>query len=518
MASTAGRALVDILGKVVNSLTCEVIHNRFEDSESNRQIPSHIQEDWLDSFSGGDQIYQEFDGTNTEMQHVLYESDNEQPLIPKLNTWRDLRPKFIKTASTALRYGLAITGYAVLIGVVAAVAIYISWLTNHFCGKYPLNKISTREIWVTKGIEVVRVVFVHSWFTINLGLAFGWNFLKQSRAILVAGGFCLSDVVYRIILLLCRIDKTIRLRFYLLVLPIFSLVFSTFIQSYCITGTRARMKLKEKFVLSTKMWLSPIASIAIINCSYFAFYPWYDNTESSWGKLFIACFSPLIGSVLKSFLRIAMQRLKYVNHPGTSFILMNSPYFVSALMARILQAELKSIDFIILLGIIHGIVEVLERSSMVLRDHLDNQVVEGRWMPLGAFRTPRSERLTADLALMSIIFETASIVISNSCVGMYSVIYLDKPMQISIVYVTAAQVGIEWVFTSISLAIETHFQNIPVLRVWRKRKWQHLVSAMVIVVLFSFSFAAFFRDIVNSIAGDLDCAYQHPNATAQPLH
>ena len=41
---------------------------------------------------------------------------------------------------------------------------------------------------------------------------------------------------------------------------------------------------------------------------------------------------------------------------------------------------------------------------------------------------------------------------------------------------------IEWFFTSVSLAIETRYQNLAVMAVWQKRWKRHLLVAIVNVV------------------------------------
>ena len=45
-------------------------------------------------------------------------------------------------------------------------------------------------------------------------------------------------------------------------------------------------------------------------------------------------------------------------------------YCCSAVMFRVLQADLTSLQSIAVLGIIHGAAEVIERSTMVVIDHI----------------------------------------------------------------------------------------------------------------------------------------------------
>ena len=65
------------------------------------------------------------------------------------------------------------------------------------------------------------------------------------------------------------------------------------------------------------------------------------------------------------------------------------------------------------LGVIHGATEVIERSTMVLIDHICYVICKRASAPCGSFRTPRSERLMADIAIISMLFESTAIVCVN---------------------------------------------------------------------------------------------------------
>ena len=82
-------------------------------------------------------------------------------------------------------------------------------------------------------------------------------------------------------------------------------------------------------------------------------------------------------------------------------------------MFRILQAELDSLQSIAVLGIIHGAAEVIERSTMVGIDHIFHVICKRTSAPWGSFCTPRRERLMADIAIMSMLFESTAIVSVN---------------------------------------------------------------------------------------------------------
>ena len=181
--------------------------------------------------------------------------------------------------------------------------------------------------------------------------------------------------------------------------------------------------------------------------------------------------------------RISVQRLRNITHPGYSYALLVPLYFGSAVLFRVLQADLGSVDSIAVLGIIHGASEVVERSTMVVIDHICHVIWKRTSAPWGSFRTPRRERLMADIAIMSMLYESTAVVTVNGFLFFYQMIYrqndsLLKLLQSSAVR-TSVPLVIEWFFTSVSLAIETRYQNMAVMAVWRRRWKRHILVAVV---------------------------------------
>ena len=151
-------------------------------------------------------------------------------------------------------------------------------------------------------------------------------------------------------------------------------------------------------------------------------------------------------------------------------------------MFRVLQAELDSLQSIAILGIIHGAAEVIERSTMVVIDHICQTLWKRQQAPWGSFRTPHRERLTADLAITSMLSESTAILSVNGYLFLYQFVFLKNKtiMKLleSFVITTSVQLVIEWFFTSVSLAIETHYQNMAVMAVWLKRWKKHIFVAI----------------------------------------
>ncbi|XP_068744438.1 uncharacterized protein [Montipora capricornis] len=216
----------------------------------------------------------------------------------------------------------------------------------------------------------------------------------------------------------------------------------------------------------------------IIISSYI--YPAYKKQNEK-GKLIIALVSPLLGVAFKTTSRICVQRLWRITHPAYSYVMMAPLYGASAITFRIMQVDLVNLKDIAYLGIIHGAAEVIERSTVVVIDHICQRILKRASATWGRYRTPRTARITADIAIMSMLYESSAIVSVNGFFHLYQFIYENTffwLLLMSFTKLTVVPLVIEWLFTSISLAIETRYQNLAVMAVWRKDWRRHILVAV----------------------------------------
>ena len=117
------------------------------------------------------------------------------------------------------------------------------------------------------------------------------------------------------------------------------------------------------------------------------------------------------GNYTKSRIKDLCSTVQYnISYPGFSFVLLSPLCCGSALIFRVLQADLYSLRSISILGIIYGAAEVIERSSMVAFDHNFCIIWKRKSAPWGSFRTPRRERLVPDIAIMGMLHEATTFV------------------------------------------------------------------------------------------------------------
>ena len=381
-------------------------------------------------------------------------------------------------------------------GIVSIAAYYLSYQTLLSCqDQFKADSIPLKLQWVITLSKVFFLFFVYQLFFVNVLFyfrPFQISGLKLRIFLLGLVTYCL-DSAYRIAMQVFGISianfkfKTVqnipcRILYHLS----FCSQIYIIVRHFCNRPGIIRIKLILLFVVPCVLTI--ITAMLISTFVYSAY-----NRQDKNGKVIIAIFTPLIAVFLKGASRICIQWLWCrISHPGTSFVLLAPLYCGSAVTLRLLQVDLQSLESVALIGVIHGIAEVIERSTMVLIDHFSNEVLEKRRIPLGSFRTPRRERLAADICITSMLYESSAVISVNGFLYLYQYFYTSDnfPLQLlqSFAITTSVPLVIEWFFTSVSIAIETRYQNMPIMAVWRKQWRRHIIVAgvnMVIICIWS---------------------------------
>ena len=428
------------------------------------------------------------------------EDGDEQQNEDDEMAWKRLRPSVLRTVCQSMYIGALISLLTpAIIGLFYIMICYVSYETIRNCQLHQGETIPVKIQWIRTLSDVIGVAFLYMWFFVGMLFLFRPYQLKgvKRKLILVAFVFFCMDTVYRVVLQVFGISHSKLSVIQKIPLNILYLI-SGCCQVYLLTNHFRN--LSSRATLFIKLTTSSCFTffIGIFIASFI--YPMY-NRQTEHGKLLIALFSPLSGVIFKVVLRLCTQRLKKIAHPGYSYILLVPLYFGSAIMFRVMQAELENIKLIAVLGIIHGAVEVLERSAVVFVDHICHVILKRQLAPWGSLRTPRRERLMADIAILSMLCESTAIVSVNGVSYLYQFTYLQKIPFLKLlqefVIHTAVALMIQWFFTGVSLAIETRFQNIAVMAVWRKRWKRHIFVAMANLFIMALSKTATFLEVVH---------------------
>ena len=421
------------------------------------------------------------------------EDGDEQQNEDDEMAWKRFRPSVLRTVCQSMYIGALISLLtAVILGLFYIMISYVSSEPVKNWQLHPKETIPVKMQWIRILSYQTCVAFLYMWFFVGMLSLFRPYQLKgvKRKLILVAFVFSCVDTVYRVVGISHYKFSVIPLY----VIFLISICCQIFLLTNHFRNLSSRATLFIK--LTTPYCFTLFLAIFVKVCIY----PMY-NKQNERGKLLVALFSPLFGVIFKVILRLCAQRLKKIAHPGYSYILLVPLYFGSAIMFRVMQAELENIKLIAVLGIIHGAVEVLERSTVVFVDHICHVILKRKLAPWGSLRTPRRERLMADIAILSMLCESTAIVSVNGVLYLYQFTYsqnipLLKLLQEFVIH-TAVALVIEWFFTGVSLAIETRFQNIAVMAVWRKRWKRHIFVAMANLFIMALSKTATFLEVVH---------------------
>ena len=338
--------------------------------------------------------------------------------VDRRAAWKRLRPSVCCTVCKSMYFGGLISLLAGLItGAVYMLISYLCYKTVNLCEFSPPNRTSTPERvqWMRTLSAIIAYIVLYNWFFSNTLFLFRIYQLKglKMKLFLTYCIFCCLDAVYRVTVQALGISYS-KLSL-LQKIPLNAIFLASFgFQVHFLTKQLRALIVKRKlflfFQLSASCYLTFILALIFTHCIY----PAYIKQDKE-GKLIIALFAPLTGVLLKLVSRICAQQLWNITHPGYSYVLLAPLYFGAAVVFRVLQADLGSLHSIVVLGIIHGTAEVIERSAMVVIDHFCHLLWQRKSAHWGSFRTPRRERLMADIAIMSMLSESAAIIFDNTC-------------------------------------------------------------------------------------------------------
>ena len=470
-----GSSLVEVCGSIIFGLTRSVAeHYNPNDNESNPELFSlnpreRTGFEWnIDS--DDEFIFQEY-GDKEVIRSAGYigqarlinacspedqlEEDAQDKPKNRAMEWKQFRPSLIYSLWNSLYFGFLISVLAAaLIGTLSIIVYYVSYQVALVCLGRSKDSIPSKIQWSKTTSECVEVIFIHLWFFVNTLFYFKPHQIKglKRQLFLVSSVFYVLDAAYRIALQALGIFQTELTPLQTVPANVLFL-FSFGVQSWVLARRFSRAVGARK--LTTFLWMigsSAFPFIVAILVSNFL-YPAYDKQNKT-GKIYIAVFTPLITVVLKGSSRLLMQRLWRISHPGKTFVFLAPLYYGSAVMLRLLQVDLDSLKAVALIGVIHGVAEVI---------------------------AARRERLATDIAIMSMLCEASAVISVSGFLHLHEYFYTDgktvPQLLQSFAITSAVPLVIEWFFTCLSIAIETRYQNRPILAVWRRQWKRHLIVA-----------------------------------------
>ncbi|KAJ7378212.1 hypothetical protein OS493_024160 [Desmophyllum pertusum] len=259
--------------------------------------------------------------------------------------------------------------------------------------------------------------------------------------------------------------------------------------------TERSRKIKKTIKVSAMLAAQFAFGISITYYLVYKLIPLYGEASQT-NRAVIAGALPLVTAIPKVIVRLAAQRIDFV-HPGDSHVLLNVLYTASAIVFRVMQAELTSLQLFILLSFAHGTVDLLERLTIVVRDYLWYFIYKKlkrdgieTIMAADKFRTPRSMRFIADMSIQMILGESTALIAAVGFIQLYNFMYpANNPSHTNIYFVmqffirVSIAISIDFVFNSFSFWIQMSYLNVAIVRVWKKKWRKHMVVAFILTAV-----------------------------------
>ncbi|XP_074615836.1 uncharacterized protein LOC141875447 [Acropora palmata] len=339
---------------------------------------------------------------------------------------------------------------------------------------------------------------------------FGYSVMKDLDLLAINLLAAFTDALYRLVLQTFGIYRHSWLSYPLNAL--FSTVVfgnSFIIARHIAQGGRKKEVLKVTCLLGLQFFLSIPATLIVV----YTIFPWYSKGREL-EKVFIAGVCPLIVSIPKVLARSLVLKLDCV-HPGVLHLLVGCLYSSSAIVFRVVQAELTSFKLFVALGVGHAFIDLIERLTITMRDYIWQSIFRllvrcNRTQSLSYSarhaRTPRSMRFVADVSIQLLLTEPTALVSAVGLRQVYKFMFSDisnRPSVPDLVWGflerCATGLAIDVVFNTVSLWLQVRVFNIAVLKVWNSKNWHaHFIANIVFTLMSILYFTGFLFVIIRT--------------------
>eukprot|EP00111_Clytia_hemisphaerica_P002055 TCONS_00005801-protein len=468
----ARRSVLQNLQELINELTSNVlteqetklydadpeaiVHRSNNNTLRSEQIPNG-----LEDFTIEDDIFEEFNSISNAKNEILEWRDNR--IVSKcLWFFQCFYMTFFMIVTCTVSVSLIVVGLW-----------YLDFIV--FDGLQITHKQVTND--------VIEWFFMCWMYLAIMSLIFTFKFVRSLSLSSLNAMIALIGCVYKLFIYLYSMKDEIVVKVPLNVL--FAALYIT--NSSRISRKFYKGQLSKQMVLFFQLSCQFIYGSIIFYATKHLFLPRYKELTITTEKLIFLVLCSLALMICRTLARTNVQNMCYVNHPGSTYILLSLVNALTISLYRIRQSEMDTLWQFTVFSFIIGLFGLLEKITMVIVDHFfiwmyRKCIVLEKDMNsyVGKYRTPRSQRLLADNIVCSVIQECCVIAISNAIYQLNDGhIFVTKMFGIR----TLLALILEFIFSLLSVFLVTWYFNIPVLKTWRKR-WGRFFLVTLLTVLF----------------------------------
>lgn len=441
-------------------------------------------------FNPQDTVFQEYDAPPDDDSKMAWK--RSRPEKWWMSLWKAMKHAFY----IQIVGGMALGSLAILI-------LILDFNSVDLC----FDKQSTNWKALTKRTQAVIVTaatseayVVQMWTFLVVLVMFGWPVIKKLNLLTLNLLGAFLDSCYRLYLQVYG-NYMVSWRS----LPLNGLFVSLLLMNSLLLGrevaknnealTTRRSKIKKTLKVSAMLTAQFAFGIPITFYLVYKLIPLYREANETI-RVIIAGGLPLLTAIPKVIVRLAAQRIDFF-HPGDAHVLLSVLYYASAIVFRVMQADLTSLRLFIALSFAHGAVDLLERVTIVLRDYFWYFIYkklkrDGRetFIAANKFRTPRSMRFIADMSIQIILGESTALIAAVGFIQLFKFMYSPETSSSSNVqFVTqffvrvSIALSIDFFFNSFSFWLQMSYLNVAVVRVWKKKWRKHMLVAFILTAV-----------------------------------
>ncbi|KAL9963958.1 hypothetical protein ACROYT_G027522 [Oculina patagonica] len=439
-------------------------------------------------FNNNDTIFQEYDPPPGDDSKMGWK--RSRPAKWRMSLWKAVKHAFY----IQIVGGVALGSLAILIMVLDF--NFVDLCFDMQSANWTSLPKRTQAIIVTAA--TAKAYLVQLWSFLLVLVMFGWPVIKKLNLLTLNLLGAFIDTCYKLYSQIFGIYDKPWMPF-----PMNGLFVSIVLMNGLLIGreiannneTERSKKIKKTIRVSAMLTAQFAFGIPITFFFVYKLIPLYGEANETY-RAVIAGALPLVTAIPKVIVRLAAQRIDFV-HPGDAHVLLNVLFTASAIVFRVLQAELTSLELFILLSFAHGAVDLLERLTIVVRDYLWYFIYKKikrdgieTIMSADKFRTPRNMRFIADMSIQMILGESTALITAVGFIQLYNFMYpADNPSSTNMYFITqfyirvSIALSIDFVFNSFSFWLQMSYLNIAVARVWKKKWRKHMVVAFIVTTV-----------------------------------
>ena len=468
----------NIVARTTDSTDCGNSRNLPTLLSDNEDTKTTEEEDLTDFiyYNSTDQIYREYDPP--ESQHG--------PAYWKLG-----RPTLSRSWGRCIFYSFVLT---VICGAaISVIAVFVLWLDLNLClicfqfSWYKMPK-NIQQIKLTSG--VVKGMIIQCWPLLTMLPLFGWNLVKRVNLLPWTVSASSIDAMYRLLLNVYLIYARPWKSF-----PLNALFASTVTFSCYRVACHFRPNMKQRIRLAAILGSQFCMGLPVTIIMNSVITPHYQHMSNS-SRAILASLCPALLIIPKVVARICAKKTKGLNHPGTSVLLVITLHASSSMLFRILQARMERFSTYFILCFVHGFESTFDKITLPVQDYIlqwcFKRCSRKTHRCVSRQTTPRSNRLLADLAILSITAEASAIFVSEAGIQILRYYYArnDKGERYDVATLlenfclySSIAIFIEFLFNTLAIKIQTYFYNIPIIRVWKNRSVWILSMSLIHTVM-----------------------------------